>query len=244
MPSRPTTRRTVLREIARPWLRVVVIGWAVMAGVREVVAVMGQWLSWQSWLLILLAILLVATFEYAVRLRFPPKPGLRPLRYLSNAESDLGTVVRGVAWHSAWGKWYSAQMLAQQGKLDEFGEPFVVQTAKSLVCKAMMDGDLLVRGRPPDETGYELILNTDWRLAALWVERDPATRWRVVVRPRTDVDPTLISRLLNYQDLIMESRQVEELWPAEEPATDAARRKLLRKAKRANADPAAIARLS
>jgi len=124
-----------------------------------------------------------------LRSRGPDKA--RDLDYLTDAESDLSTVVRGVAWHSAWGKLYSARLLAQEGKLDEFGEPFVVQTAKFLVCKAMMDGELTVRGRAPGQTEYESIPNTEWRLAALRVERDPGVLWKVIVIPRTDGSATL-----------------------------------------------------
>src|SRR5690348_10162832 len=31
------------------------------------------------------------------------------LHYLHNVDSELGSAVRDMAWHSAWGKWYAAQ---------------------------------------------------------------------------------------------------------------------------------------
>jgi hypothetical protein len=164
--------------------------------------------------------------------------------HFADPDTELGTAVLLIAWQSAWGKWYSSQLLARQGKVDEFGQPFVVQAARSRVLEALMEGKLRAYGRSPDGKDYEPIPNTDWRLGSLHVERNNASLWRVVVVPRTDADSTRISRLLNYDSIIVESRAVEKLWPAEDPVADAERRLYLEQAAQAGGDPAVIARLS
>jgi hypothetical protein len=51
-------------------------------------------------------------------------------------------------------------------------------------------------------------------------------------------------RLATYDSLIINSRQFEKLWPRKDGATDLARKRLLKKAKKAGAATAEIAKLS
>jgi hypothetical protein len=50
--------------------------------------------------------------------------------------------------------------------------------------------------------------------------------------------------LAEYDEFIVNSRQFEKLWPRKDKKTDAARKQLLKKARKARADPAEIEKLS
>ena len=71
-------------------------------------------------------------------------------RYLFSTDSELGSAIKMMAWASAWGKWFSAQLLANQDRpIDKEGiDKQVMQIAATLVTDAAMDGKLEVRGRP------------------------------------------------------------------------------------------------
>jgi hypothetical protein len=60
-------------------------------------------------------------------------------------------------------------------------------------------------------------------------------------------DPAAVQRtdqLAVYDSLIVNSRQFEKLWPREDKEIDAVTQRLQKKAKKAGADPAEIAKLS
>ena len=94
-----------------------------------------------------------------------------------------------------------------------------------------MNGELEIRGRPSDSKNYEVIAREDWRLAFLDPEPNPNSIWKMVVKPRTGESPDRIKRLLDYDSLIVDSTQFQELWPAQDAANDKARKELLKVAK-------------
>jgi hypothetical protein len=76
------------------------------------------------------------------------------------------------------------------------------------------------------------------------MEPHPTTLWQAVRFPRSEVDPERIKKLLDYDSVIVNSREFEKLWPRVDKFTDNARKKLLKKARKAGAAPEHIERLS
>lgn len=171
------------------------------------------------------------------------RPRAREGRYLFSKDEELGSAIKQMAWSSAWGKWFSAQLLAGQDRpIDkEAVDGRVMQIAASLVTDAAMDRKLEIRGRPPNSISYEVMPREAWRLVALHMRPDLASLWRAVVIPRGGAElvdgklatqpPSRVAQILNYDSLVVDSRQFEQLWPKKDRAADRARRRFLRKAK-------------
>jgi hypothetical protein len=136
-------------------------------------------------------------------------------------------------------------MLANQAEpIDREGlDRHVMQIAASEVTDAAMNGKLEVRGRPPDSISYEVIPREAWRLIALVMRPDLRSLWRCVVIPRGGASvssdgkldtppPSRVAHIFNYDSLIIDSRQFEQLWPKKDRATDRARKRLLKQVKR------------
>jgi hypothetical protein len=163
-------------------------------------------------------------------------------RYLSSTDEELGPAIMQMAWASAWGKWFSAQLLARQNDAinKEALDGQAMQTAASLVTTAATDGRLRVRGRKPNRVSYEVIPREAWRLIALHMRPDSVSLWRAVMIPRGGAalndgkletqPPSRVAHLLSYDSLVVDSFEFERLWPKKDRMTDRARRRLLRKA--------------
>jgi hypothetical protein len=164
-------------------------------------------------------------------------------RYLFSTDEELGSAIKKMAWVSAWGKWFSAQLLANQDRpIDKKTlDGQVVQTAAFLVTDAAMDGKLEIRGRPPNSISYEAIPREVWRLIALHMHPDSRSLWRAMLIPRGEAvtfedgklqnrPPSRVAHIFEYDSLIVDSRQFEELWPKKDQATDEARKQLLQTA--------------
>jgi hypothetical protein len=179
-----------------------------------------------------------------------------PLDYLSYEDSELGGAIRDMAWFSAWGKWFASQTLVTNRR--PMDEGTVMQTAAGQVLDALMDGRLEARGRRPGQLDYEPIPQTHWRSTAFHMAKDSRSIWKMVLIPRGGAeihpdgrvvgrDQDAIQRtdqLATYDSIIINSRQFEKLWPRRDESTDAARKKVLKKAKKAGVDPAEIAKVS
>jgi hypothetical protein len=173
-----------------------------------------------------------------------PADDIKPLsgeEYLRYRDSELGSAVRNMAWDSAWGRWYSAQQLSSNGKRNDW---VLMNTAASLVVDALIDGRLEARGRTPPGITYEPIPRETWRLAFLQTQPNDSSIWKVVVAPRSGVDPARLGTLLGYDSVVVDSRQFLRIWPTKNETADVARRLLLEHAKSKNVDPAEIERLS
>jgi len=167
--------------------------------------------------------------------------GVEP--YLSDVDSELSTAIRNMATYSAWAKWYAAQFLANNNH-QPARQHDIMNTASYLILDALMNGQILARGRPSGTIEYEDISREAWRLAAIRMEPHPNTLWRAVLFPRSDVDPERIKKLLDYDSVIVNSREFEKLWPRVDKFTDNARTKLLKKARKVGADPEHVEKLS
>jgi hypothetical protein len=73
------------------------------------------------------------------------------LEYLHHKDSGLGSAIVTMALRSAWGRWYAAQHLVDSG--NAIDEMHLLQIAGSVVMDKILDGDLEVRGRRPEELG-------------------------------------------------------------------------------------------
>jgi hypothetical protein len=182
-----------------------------------------------------------------------------PLGYLSNEDAELGPAVRDMVWMSAWGKWYAAQRLADSpnGAADH-READAMRAAESIVWRALIDGKLETRGRMPKQMDFETIPSTHWRSSPLRMVRGGPGLWRMVFIPTGGVEITPDGEVVNardpiakertdnlatYDSIIVRARHFEALWPRKHKDTDAKRVALLRRAKKAGADPAEIAKL-
>jgi len=65
-----------------------------------------------------------------------------------------------------------------------------------------------------------------------------------VVNARNQAAKERTEQLARYDSIIVRARQFESRWPLQNPRTDAARKKLLKRAEQAGADPTEIAKLS
>jgi len=188
--------------------------------------------------------------------RWRSRPASDDLTYLRDEDAELGGAVRDMAWHSAWGKWFAAQHLALN-EHKPIADRELMGIATSLVLDAVTNGQLEVRGRRPGQMDYVPIPQTHWRSTALHMIPDSRSLWKMILIPRGGAeiqpdgkvigrDPKSVARteeLAAYDSLIVKARQFEKLWPRKDKDTDAARKALLRKAKKARADPAEIKKL-
>jgi hypothetical protein len=179
-----------------------------------------------------------------------------PLAYLHAEDSELGSAICDMVWRSAWGKWFAAQYLATNNH-HPASEEHVIQIATGIVHDALMDGQLEAHGRKPGQLDYEPIPRTHWRSTALHMIPDRRSLWKMILIPTGGAeiypDGTVIGRdqraiqrtdqLAAYDSLIVSARQFEKLWPRKDKDTDAARKRLLKTARKAGADPAEIKKL-
>jgi hypothetical protein len=183
----------------------------------------------------------------------------KPLEYLGHEDAELGPAIRDMAWRSAWGRWYAAQRLSSNPKgLPEHREDELMHVAANQVWQALLDGKLEARGRKPGELDYESIPATHWRSSPLHMVRDNVTLWRMILIPtggaEISPDGTVTAHdhvakertdnLAAYDSIIVRARQFESLWPRIERKTDGERRRLLKAARKANAAPSEIEKLS
>jgi hypothetical protein len=160
-----------------------------------------------------------------------------------------------MAFGSAWGRWFSAQHLVNNGT--PIGHRYLIHTAARIVMDKILDGDLAVRGRRPGRLEYEDIARTDWRSSAFYVVDDPISLWRLVICPRgvVEIEPdgtvhasdsiaAQRTAQLDYDSFIVDGYQFEKLWPKTNAFADKKRRKLLREARRRRLDKDEIQRLS
>ena len=161
-----------------------------------------------------------------------------------------------MARQSAWGRWYAAQLLVSGGIPVDLMHLY--QVAAGCVMEKILDGKLEVRGRQPGQLKFETISRTDWRSSALLFRKDPIALWKMHVVPTggveidsdgmieaTDAASHLRNTTLaNYDSLIVDAFQFENLWPTTNALSDKKRRKFLREATRRGLDRGEIQRLS
>jgi hypothetical protein len=186
----------------------------------------------------------------------PAPTELAPLGYLDDEDSDLGSAIRDMARCSAWGKGIAAQYLATNDH-HPASEEHVMQIAASLVHNALMDGRLEAQGRKRGQLDYEPIPRTHWRSTGLYMIKDNrTTTWKMVLIPAGCFEIHPDGTVVGYDqeavqrtdrlaaDMIVSARQFEKLWPRKDKDTDIARKRLLKTARKAGADPAEIEKLS
>jgi hypothetical protein len=188
----------------------------------------------------------------------PPRWRSTPkkLEYLRDRDTELGAAIRDMVWRSAWGRWFSAQVFINGEQ--PASEETVFHAASHLVTNQLVNGDLEVRGRLPNNLDYEAIPRTHWRSSALHFVRDPVSLWRMIVIPRggaaidpsgtvTGHDPAATQRtnvITTYDSMLVDAYQFEKMWPRRDRFTDRKRRKLLKQARKRGLDNDEIARLS
>jgi hypothetical protein len=184
----------------------------------------------------------------------PPAAGLT---YLSNRDSELSSAIRVMTLRSAWGRWFSAQNLASDGK--PIREAYLLEMATDVVMEKILDGELEIRGRLPGKIDYEQIPPTHWRSSALHFVSDPISLWKMVIVPRGGAeiapDGTIArawdavsaarsAQIAAYDSLVVDAYQFERLWPRKDIIEDKARRQFLRQARKRRLDKIEIQRLS
>ena len=184
----------------------------------------------------------VPAFVPSIRKRFSKSSN----SYLSHRDSEMTHAIEGMAFRSAWGKWYPSQFLAKDKNYlvqDKHNQDQLMMIATSVVTDAAVNGKLEIKGRPRNSRKYETIPKEDWRLIFLHPEPDIRTIWKVSIRPRADVSTERVAELLEYDSLIVDSENFEKLWPRSEAAIDAARLKNLQAAKKNGAPQSEVDKL-
>lgn len=220
-------------EAARKWPKI-----------YQIVIATSGFLRWEWWVLIAAAFVAVVSLEYTFRHTNPRERGNdhRATQYLGDRDAELSHAIFLMGTISAWGRWFSAQYIADSGK--PIDERYLMTTAAFQVLQEAMDGALEIRGRPANGVDYEPIPREAWRLVYFDAKPDARILWKFTVKPRSGISPERVNQILSYDSLIVESQQFQQLWPRKDAATDAATTKLLKKARENGADTAAIERLS
>jgi hypothetical protein len=179
------------------------------------------------------------------------------LTYLSARDSQLESAIISMAHNSAWGRWFSAQHLANSGV--PVGLQYLYQIAAGEVMKEITNGNLEVRGRRPDpkRLEYETIDRTHWRSSCFLCVADPISLWKIRLCPKgifeiepdgtvraKDITAAQRTSLLDYDSFIIDAYQFEKLWPKTDALADKKRRQFLRLARRRDLNVDEIRRLS
>ena len=179
------------------------------------------------------------------------------LAYLTYRDSELEPAIVSAAQYSAYGRWFAAQILVNSGH--PIQQRHLVHVMASQVMDKMLDGEIDVRGRRHGQMDYEIIPRTYWRSTAFHVVADPLTLWKVVLCPRGGAeiapDGTIAhasnataaarnSQLTDYDSLLVDAYQFEQVWPTKERIADKKRREFLRQARKRDLDSNEIKRLS
>lgn len=178
--------------------------------------------------------------------------------YLSQKDSELGYAIISMARKSAVGRWKAAQQLVSSGT--RASEHYLYRWAASVVMEEITNGKLQIRGRRPnpEQLGYEPIDRTHWRSTWLMPIEDQISLWKIKLIPKgvfeldrggaiVRADDTAAAQrtsLLNYDSLIVDASQFENLWPQTDALADKERRKFLREARHRRLDKDEILRLS
>jgi len=215
----------------------------------------GKYYEAAAWFVCAFVSILIAVYwDNLIPHRLQAKP--KELEYLPHKDTELGSAVRDMVWHSAWARWYAAQCLVNSGR--PVSERDVLSVASFNVMERIVDGELKVRGRLPARMDYEPIPQTYWRSSVLHFVDDPMTLWRMIIIPRGGAeispdgtvkahDATAAQRtaeIANYDSLIVDAVEFERLWPKYERVADKKRNQLLRKALNSGLDKDEILKLS
>lgn len=161
-----------------------------------------------------------------------------------------------MAWSSAWGRWYAAQLLVNSGKPAKYEN--ILHPASFNVMEKITDGELKVRGRLPGNMDYQEIPQTHWRSSALHFIKDPVCLWRMIIIPRggAEIEPNgnVIARnsvaaartaeVTKYDSLLIDGFQFEALWPKYSRLADKKRKWFLCLARWRRLDKEEIRRLA
>jgi hypothetical protein len=102
------------------------------------------------------------------------------------------------------------------------------------------------------QTGSEIVPETDWRDVAFYYFPDNRVLWKLRVLPReavtiqddrvihTDLSMETVSHITRYDNLLVDSRQFENLWPVTDQSADSKRQQFLKDARRRTLDANAI----
>jgi hypothetical protein len=86
-------------------------------------------------------------WERLIPTRWQERP--QQLEYLSNRDTDLSSAIISAGWHSAYGRWFAAQILVNSGH--PIQPRYLLHTVASQVMDKVLDGDIEVRGRKPGQ---------------------------------------------------------------------------------------------
>ncbi|MGO9327448.1 MAG: hypothetical protein ACLQJ0_04955 [Steroidobacteraceae bacterium] len=150
--------------------------------------------------------------------------------YLSGRETGLQFAIYAMSQCSAWARWYSAQHLATQ-KQPIDGYSLVSTIANTMVLTELVDGTLTAFGRLPGQFKASPIPQHYWHYRCFNVEKDDRVLWKISLRDRNEISEDRKSSLPEYEDLIVNSQEFENLFPKSDPVTEVATRRFLKTAK-------------
>ncbi len=127
-------------------------------------------------------------------------------------------------------RWQDAQRLANDGKTSS--DQIKMWGALERVQDKLDSGDLTVRANKRDSITYEVVDKDFWKSAALKIQPDKMTLWRVDLMVRNRLGEVAAEQIPDYDNLMVSEQRVEEIWPKNDKNLDRATKKLLKQAKR------------
>lgn len=135
-----------------------------------------------------------------------------------------------IVYSSAWMRWQEAQRLANDSKT--LTEQIKMWLALSHFQDKIDSGDLIVRAKQHDSIAYETVDKDFWKSAALNIQPDKKTLWRVHIMVRQGVSEKAAKQIPGYDSFIVSEQRFEKMWPKKDKNLDRATKKLLKQVKR------------
>jgi hypothetical protein len=161
------------------------------------------WVRFGIWLVIALCLGFLAWDFWSFLRSRPPRP-----KSASHSQRFIG-IMEAIYWiaeKSAWGRWQDAQRRGSGGSLSEI---FKFNVAEHVLRTAAENGELLIKGRQKKSVEYKDFDQHFWRTAYFEIQPNPVSLWKATVRPRAGADVSISE----YDDVLVEKRRVEILWP-------------------------------
>jgi len=151
-------------------------------------------------------------------------------------EEGLARVIFWIAERSAWSRWQQAFSFARNGSKHD--ENSMLNLAMHMLQIEIEAGRLIVRGRRKGREKIEPI-SADFfcNIAALHLESDPVSLWRVYLIPRGTWIKGETAYIDEYDFLRTDFHRVEEIWPEYDIILDKNIESLLEGAKSKHGEP-------
>lgn len=162
-----------------------------------------SWASLVIGIIIILCVGFLAWDGVSFFRSLPPRP-----KRASHSQLFIG-IMEAIYWiaeKSAWGRWQDAKRRASGETSSELSK---FSAAEHVLRAAAENGEILLKGREKKSVEYRDFDQHFWRTAHFEIQSNPAALWRARIRPLTGADVSISE----YDDVLVERRRIEFLWP-------------------------------